>query len=555
MLLRRLLLISIVTNLCYSQANFVAVGTDVTTNNGRNIAYSIDGISWTVVITNIFSVKAIDVTYSSVQNKWLVVGWGTVNTLASSSDGINWVGLGKNPFSIDGNGIAYSSFQNRWVAVGQGSSNIYFSSNGLTWTPASGGTFVTAGNSVAYSASIDRWVAVGQGPNTLATSPDGITWTGLGSAIFPTSGIMATFGNGMFIVSGGGGQAWSSDGISWTLSASTGGTVRRAGVYAQNRWLLVGPSPQSLQSSIDGKTMVVEASPAGITDIYGITYNGASNRYVAVGLGANTIIYSSDGVDWYTAGAVFSSYGFKVATNGLGPGAGPPPTPIIADVTNLVTNSSIINTTVPIGINGNLTVFGDLTIKTTWIVSPVSAINITGTLAIYGNTTFNAIKPINCDRLTISSLPGGSELEIVLTANLTIGASITYVVVTYNSYSGSFNRLSVRSAPTIVLSVNECPVATQDYSSSTLTVTVTMISCDPQPPNFAVTRMSTEMIVGIAVGSAVGASILILVVVIFMKRHRNKMDALAKAYLRNEALSDLKDQHEAVLKMNPAVNM
>jgi hypothetical protein len=46
-----------------------------------------------------------------------------------------------------------------------------------------------------------------------------------------------------------------------------------------------------------------------------------------------------------------------------------------------------------------------------------------------------------------------------------------------------------------------------------------------------------------------------LVVVIFMKRHRNKMDALAKAYLRNEALSDLKDQHEAVLKMNPAVNM
>lgn len=554
MLLLRFILISIVINICGGQANFVAVGADVSAN-GRNIAYSANGISWTVVNSNIFSVKANEVAYGSVQNRWMAVGQGTVNTLGWSSDGVSWFGLGKNLFSTTGNGIVYSSAQTLWVAVGQGANPIHFSTDSFSWTSANGGIFTVGCFSVAYSAPLNLWVAVGQGTNTIATSSNAISWTGLGTAVFGTQGVMVTFGNGLYLASGYGptAQAWSSDGFNWTATPQTVSNLRDSAVYAQGRWLLVSNAPKSLQSSIDGKTMVVESNPAGITDIYGITYNVGSNRYVGVGSGANNIIYSSDGTDWYTAGMVFSNYGWKVATNGVGPAPGPPPIPIVADVINLVTNSSIINATNTISISGNLTVFGDLTIKSSWIVTAASAINITGTLAIIGNTTFNAVKPINCDRLTISSLVGGSDLEIILTINLTIGASVSYRMVTYNTYSGSFNSLSVRSAPNVAY--GDCPVATQDYSSSTLTLTVTMTSCNPPSQNFAVTRMSTEVIVGIAVGCAVGAAAVILVLVILMKRHRNKMDAIATIHLREEAVSDLQAQHDAALKANPGVNL
>lgn len=88
-----ILIITILIVISAGQTNFVAVGADVTLGNGRNIAYSTDGITWTIVPTNIFSVRVYDVAYSSILNTWMAVGQGTVNTLGFSNDGMNWTGL------------------------------------------------------------------------------------------------------------------------------------------------------------------------------------------------------------------------------------------------------------------------------------------------------------------------------------------------------------------------------------------------------------------------------------------------------------------------------
>lgn len=459
-------------------------------------------------------------------------------------------------FPVAGRGIAYSVSQTRWVAVGDGSNPIQTSTDGISWIAANTGIFTVGGRSVVYSPSINRWVAVGQGTNTIATSGDGITWIGLGTTIFSTEGVMAVFGNGLFITAGynSAAQAWSSDGFNWTITPQTTFDMRQTAVYGRSQWLLGSTSPHVLQSSVDGKTVMNEATPNGLTEIDGITYNSGYGRYVAVGSGSSNIVYSSDGIDWYTCGRVFSNYGWKIATNNGGPPPGPPPIPITTDVINLMTNTSIINGTTPISINGNLTVFGDLIIKSTWILTASSMVNITGSLQIFGNTTFNALQPIECDRLTISSLPDGSVLEIILTVNLTMGASITYPLIKYNTYSGTFNTLTVRSAPNIISIANDCPVATQDYSSSTLTVTVTMTTCNPGNDNLAVVAMPTGMIVGIAVGSAVAAAGVILIVVFLMKKHLKKLDAQANSNIRKDALSDLQRESSG-LRVSAGVNL
>jgi hypothetical protein len=557
MLLWRLLLISIVTNICDGQAVFVAVGGDNTVNNGRNIAYSIDGISWTVLTTNIFSVEVYGIAYSASQNKWIAVGQGTVNTMAWSPDGMTWIGLGLSCFAVAGNGITYSPEQNRWVAVGDGSNSIYYSTDGFVWNVATTGLFNIGGKSVVYCSSLNQWVAVGWAGNSIAVSSDGITWIGLGILMFVNGGRSVKYANGIYIVAGAGlvTQAWSTDGLLWTGTPEFISSSREDVVYAEGRWLLVGPASVNFQNSTDGKSWTNKANFGGISHVEGITYNPGYDRYVAVGIGTNTVIYSSDGDNWNGSGAIFSTYGLKVASTGRRSQIITNATAITTNIVNLVANTSTIQANSDIIVSGNLTIIGDFAMDGQLTLTESSIINITGILGIKGNATFNSLKPINCQSLTISSAIGASRLEIVLTKNLTLGASASYPVIIYTDRVGTFSVVKVRSAPTVIMSANECPVATQDYSSSTLTVTVTMTSCDPQPPNFVVTRMSTEVIVGIAVGSAVGAAVVILVVVIFMKRHRNKMDALAKVYLRNEALSDLKDQHEAALKASPGVNL
>jgi hypothetical protein len=554
----RFLSISIVINVCGGQAVFVAVGGDNTINNGRNIAHSIDGIGWTIVTTNIFSVEVYGVAYSASQNKWIAVGQGTINTMAWSPDGITWTGLGLNCFPAAGNGITYSPEQNRWVAVGDGSNSIWYSTDGLSWTVATAGLFNIGGKSVVYSSVLNQWVAVGWAGNSIAVSSDGITWTGLGILMFVNGGRSVKYANGIYVVAGAGfvTQAWSTDGVIWTGTPEFISSAREDAVYAEGRWLLVGAASVNFQNSTTGKSWTNKANFPGIIHVEGIIYNSAYDRYVGVGIGgANTLIYSSDGDNWNGAGAIFSNYGLKVATTGRLSQIITNATAITTNIVNLITNTSIIQSNTSITVSGSLTILGNFAVDGQLTLTQSSIVNVTGILGIKGNTTFNGLQPIRCQSLTISSAIGASQLEVILSVNLTMGASVSYPIVTYGDRVGTFSAVKVRSAPTTVLSPNDCPVATQDYSSSTLTVTVTMTSCNPVPPNLTATRISTEVIVGIAIGSAVGAAAVILILVFLMKRHRDKMDAITTVHLRNEAISDLKQQHDAALRASPGVNL
>jgi hypothetical protein len=63
----------------------------------NTIAYSIDGIYWSGLGSNIFSTVGMNAVWNG--NIWVAVGKGT-NSIAYSRDGLNWIGLGSDIFSI-----------------------------------------------------------------------------------------------------------------------------------------------------------------------------------------------------------------------------------------------------------------------------------------------------------------------------------------------------------------------------------------------------------------------------------------------------------------------
>lgn len=541
-MLARLICFSIIVQIAASQVSFVAVGVNIVVGNNKSIAYSVDGgLSWSLVAQDIFSKLGSDVAYSAFQNKWIAVGEGIANTIAWSPDGITWTGLGKNLFSA-GNGVAYSAQQNKWVAVGTSPNSIHYSNDGFVWTAVTPNIFTTMGYDVTYSSTLNQWVAVGQGTNTIAVSADGITWTGLGAIVFSTMGMSVNYANGFYVASGWGSftQAWSADGVSWTETSEFISNMRHDTVYAEGRWLLVGRGPVNFQNSTNGKAWSNQVNPLNVSDIYGITYNAGYDRYVAVGYKNTTMLYSSDGINWTPATGGFDYYGWRVATTGVVTQTIVNPTPITSNIVNLVANTSIINSNLTVSVSGNLTVVGDLAIDGSWLLANSSRVNVTGLLEIKGNTTFNSQKSINCQSLSISSAIGDSQLEVALNVNLAVGASVAYPVITYVTQSGTFNAIKVRSASTIVLAANDCPVVSQSYSSTTLTVTVMMTACDPNLVEVASQNLPMGVIIGIAVGCAVLAAAVILVVILLMRRHRDRLDAVANSHIREASINDLK---------------
>ena len=57
------------------------------------MGYSLNGIEWYGLGNTIFSVEANSVAYNG--SKWVAVGKGEANTIATSDDGFVWTGQGK----------------------------------------------------------------------------------------------------------------------------------------------------------------------------------------------------------------------------------------------------------------------------------------------------------------------------------------------------------------------------------------------------------------------------------------------------------------------------
>jgi hypothetical protein len=278
----------------------------------HSLAYSPDGVQWTGLGTALFTTG-----YCVCWNgsRWIAGGLGT-HTLAYSYDGLRWTGLGATVFSIQTNGIAWNG--SLWVAVGSGLHTVAYSYDGLAWLGSVQGTAIfTSCNAVAWNGK--QWVAVGLGTNSIAYSADGITWTAISSTIFSNKGNSVAWTGSLWVAVGSGTNsiAYSSDGITWTPSP-TGNAIftDSANSVAWNgtRWVTVGAGgSHTIAYSTNGTTWIGFGKTLFSTAGNGVCWT--SKRFIAVGQGTNTIIYSKDGITWYTAPNNIFTQGNGVAGN------------------------------------------------------------------------------------------------------------------------------------------------------------------------------------------------------------------------------------------------
>lgn len=211
------------------------------------------------------------------------------------------------------------------VAVGYGTVNtIAVSTDGIQYTGL-GLLFSTQGNAVAWSGS--RWLAVGQGTNNIMYSDNGLIWTGItGTSVFSGQGF-AVFWTGQRFLLGGTGTntgATSVDGITIVPNASLTGVVDvQVRGFASNGEVIVacgqGIIHQLAVSYDDGLTWRGVGSLGGTASCTGVSWTGA--RFIAgftdAG-GSTTSGYSFDGVSWVSYGAFnpFDIEGNGSASNG-----------------------------------------------------------------------------------------------------------------------------------------------------------------------------------------------------------------------------------------------
>lgn len=213
-------------------------------------------------------------------------------TIRYSYDGLTWYGDATNTFSSSGRGVAFGG--DMWVAVGIDSvgKTIKYSTDGKTWFDTVN-PFTSAGYGVAYGNG--RWIAVGAnigGGDTIKISDDGITWTNKTGHSVATNGV-----------------AYNSDPNSPT-------------------WVAVGTSSGGggtpIKYSIDNG-LTWQETTNGFPDVgYAVTYNDST--WIAVGnasgggyLGSyNSILWSIDGIEWFSSNLDFPTNGRCIAYNGNG---------------------------------------------------------------------------------------------------------------------------------------------------------------------------------------------------------------------------------------------
>lgn len=299
--------------------------------------------------------------------KWNGTIWvvgGEAGKMAYSYDGINWnactvLDTTRSIQFIEWNGII-------WIAGGTQTStpkSILYSYDGINWNTSN----ISSLTSTTYdptSASWDgsRWIALCVGNSTDITiqSTDGKTWSSNGS-----SGLYITcikFAGSTWIGGGSNVIKYSSDGITWTNSSTSPGTVQyiesttlypytvsitpsvigcgggfTAITENGGKWnAIYDVSFTQIVSTSNGLLYVATGSSTSInklsysydlnnwiglgTTIFSTSGNGLAcngTMWIAVGAGTNTIAYSYNGITWTGIGtSIFSTAGNSVAWNG-----------------------------------------------------------------------------------------------------------------------------------------------------------------------------------------------------------------------------------------------
>jgi len=276
----------------YDGNKFLAVGRSVS-GLSNMVMTSNDGLTWSKTNHNLPNVNMNDVIYVNgtyIAACSFIQGSGADQgiRMVTSSDGINWTSRSVpnsdwQSLAYDGSGriVAVASVPN-WPST---TYLITSDNNGTSWTnrtiPSSSNVWrdVTYGNG--------KFVAVStycpNGDPNIIYSSDGITWN---NATVPSGNPTywsITHGNNRFVaVSEDGGAATSTDGITWTATATPASNKWRAVTYGSGKYVAVASSGTGnrAMASTDGINWNSENSAAD-NDWRGLTFG--NNLFVAVG--------------------------------------------------------------------------------------------------------------------------------------------------------------------------------------------------------------------------------------------------------------------------------
>jgi hypothetical protein len=351
--------------IAYGNGMFVAAGAEGT------LLTSPDGTNWTA---HSLGTKAGIRGAAFAFGRWVLVGAGTdgYGIILESTDGISWSKVQfDQPFNplnsitvADGHFVAVGdlgtilrsdepriwihknsgTFQNLvaithgnglFAATGDGGTLVTSSDTGNVWTARSGapmgfgriafgnGRFVTGGGLTSIDAV--NWVLTGPsiGPITfgngkfvalngedLLTSTNGLYWEYAPSPNRRTSTV--GFGNGLFFLLGSdGAMSTSSDGIAWTDRTLPSAGFEMADVaYGNGAFVAVAPNPSlnatAIVRSTNGSTWTAPQIHTN-TWLASITY--ADGAFV--GVSYDTVLISSNGVDWTRQPGNFSPAPFS----------------------------------------------------------------------------------------------------------------------------------------------------------------------------------------------------------------------------------------------------
>ena len=291
---------------------------------GSKIAYSVDqGSSWTASpnASSIFSASANDTVWNGT--KWVAVGSGSENTIATSLDGISWTGRGNYVFSSSCNGVDWSDQQNQYLAIGSGPNIVASSKDGVHWLGTNTSLFAV-GNDIKWNGKM--WVAVGtplSGNGTIAYSLDGVSWQ-YASQSFNQSGVRVFYNDNesKWIVFGQDSApynlATSSDGVSWVLSNDAGATALMMNMPT-------GQFPDPSMNMYPGVPYPLKTvNNAVISSVSKYAHNHSDRGCaqiqpisIACGEGATSMAYSVDGIEWVSLNnSLFTTRCNKAVWNG-----------------------------------------------------------------------------------------------------------------------------------------------------------------------------------------------------------------------------------------------
>ncbi len=220
-------------------------------------------------------------------NKYVTVGTDGL-VLVSSNNGTTWTNNGSS------GGILYGVASDGTIYVGVGSSGeIFISSDAQTWTENTSGVPDNADWTLqGVDANGSLFITGFDNTGKLLTSSDsGITWTERTATGFGNL-YDITHNDSIFVaIDADAHVATSSDGITWSVQ-DIGTSTSYAVTYGDGKFVVVGGG--EIKYSLDGTTWIGTNYILG-SPLYGVAYNGV--RFMAIGMnGVN--VTSIDGITW-----------------------------------------------------------------------------------------------------------------------------------------------------------------------------------------------------------------------------------------------------------------